>query len=34
VIDEVKNGDIRYWRDDNEIHHVPKRKLDDLIIDL
>jgi nitroreductase len=31
-IDEVGgDGDIRYWRDKNRVHHVPKRKLSDLI---
>jgi len=26
------DGDIRYWRDQNDVHHVPKRPLDELII--
>ena len=34
IVDEIdKDGDIRYWRDDNDVHHVPKRKLEDIIID-
>ncbi|MDP2336609.1 MAG: nitroreductase family protein [Bacteroidota bacterium] len=33
IIDEVKEGDIKYWRDENQVHHVPKRALDEIILD-
>ncbi|MBN2519929.1 MAG: nitroreductase family protein [Bacteroidales bacterium] len=33
IIENInENGDFKYWRDEKEVHHVPKRKLDDLII--
>lgn len=32
VIEEMKDEDIKYWRDENGVHHVPKRKLEDLVI--
>ena len=33
VLDEIKPGDdIKYWRDEHGVHHVPKRPLDELIL--
>lgn len=31
VIDEADKGNIKYWRDENEVHHVPKRSLNEII---
>ena len=32
VLEELKPGDdFRYWRDDESVHHVPKRRIDDII---
>jgi len=32
IIDEIRNDDVKYWRDDKQNHHVPKRPLDELIL--
>ena len=33
VIDKVgPDGSVKYWRDDQGVHHVPKRALDDIIV--
>lgn len=31
VVDDVVDNNVKYWRDENQVHHVPKRKLADLI---
>lgn len=34
VLEEVSpEGDIRYWRDAGQVHHVPKRRLEDVIVE-
>jgi nitroreductase len=32
IIDEVKNNKTDYWRTENDIHHVPKRSLAEIIL--
>lgn len=33
VIETInESGDVKYWRDENQVHHVPKRTLEELII--
>ena len=27
-----ENGSVAYWRDEQQVHHVPKRALDDIIV--
>ena len=32
VVDTIVEGDVKYWRDDNGVHHVPKRDVNELTI--
>ena len=34
VITDAAKGEIKYWRDINKVHHVPKRLLADIILNL
>lgn len=34
VITEAVNGEITYWRDINKVHHVPKRTLKEIVLNL
>ena len=31
VLEPAQNGEIKYWRDTDEVHHVPKRPLEEII---
>ncbi len=33
VIEPVRDGNIKYWRDNDLVHHVPKRSLEEIVID-
>lgn len=29
---ETAEGDIKYWRDENDVHHVPKRPIEEIVL--
>jgi len=31
-LEDMKNNDCHYWRDENNVHHVPKRTLNEILI--
>lgn len=33
-VDNVIDGSIKYWRDNNELHHIPKRSQEDVVLQL
>jgi len=32
LIEDIKEGDVKYWRDGEGVHHVPKRRLEEIIL--
>jgi nitroreductase len=34
IVEEIKDDNVKYWRDDLKNHHVPKRNLKELILKL
>jgi len=32
VIEPINKNDVKYWRDENQVHHVPKRPLEEIIL--
>ncbi|WP_242860635.1 nitroreductase family protein [Clostridium sp. KNHs205] len=32
VVEEIREGNVKYWRDEKGVHHVPKRPLEEVIV--
>jgi nitroreductase len=32
ILEDVKNDDVKYWRDSNQVHHTPKRTLNEIVL--
>ena len=33
VLEDLQGDSIDYWRDDDDVHHVPKRTLEELLVE-
>ena len=35
VLEDIPaDGDIKYYRDENQVHHVPKKRIEDIVLSL
>lgn len=33
VLEDIpEDGDIKYYRDENQVHHVPKKRIEDIVL--
>lgn len=32
VLEQISNNNVKYWRDEQGLHHVPKRSIDEIIL--
>jgi len=32
VLENIQKNDVKYWRDEKQVHHVPKRPLEEIIL--
>ena len=32
ILEDINGDDVKYWRDSDSTHHVPKRTVDELIL--
>ncbi len=34
LLEACREGDIKYWRDEHDVHHVPKRPLEEVLVEI
>jgi nitroreductase len=34
VLEPIHDGNFKYWRDENQVHHVPKRSLSEIVLSI